>query len=144
MKVVINACFGGFGLSPKAIAHYLNLKGEQCFFYVQTSYSFREGKDLYERKILNEVKNGNINYTTTIDLGPSFEKWPKDDKGYFYDRDIERNDPLLVKTVEDLGKKEASGHCGSLTIVEVPDDAEWEISEYDGNEHVAEKHRTWA
>ena len=29
-------------------------------------------------------------------------------------------------------------------IVEVPDGGEWELDEYDGIEHVAEKHRTWS
>jgi len=31
-----------------------------------------------------------------------------------------------------------------LKIVEVPDDANWYIAEYDGLEHVAERHRTWS
>jgi len=30
-----------------------------------------------------------------------------------------------------------------LAIVEIPDDVEYTIEEYDGNEHVAEAHRTW-
>ena len=40
-------------------------------------------------------------------------------------------------------QKWRDGKCASLKVVEVPEDAEWEIDEYDGNEHVAEKHRTW-
>jgi hypothetical protein len=31
-----------------------------------------------------------------------------------------------------------------LKIVEVPADVEWVIDVYDGNEHVAEAHRTWS
>jgi hypothetical protein len=143
MKVVINSCFGGFSLSNQAIAHYLKLCGDNCFFYEQTAYSFREGSDLYEKKELSDIKSTFSVYTSTKDLGASFETWPRDNDGYFYDRDIQRNDPLLIKTIEDIGEKEASGRCASLTIVEIPDDADWEISEYDGNEHVAEKHRTW-
>jgi hypothetical protein len=27
--------------------------------------------------------------------------------------------------------------------VDIPDDVKWEIEEYDGNEWVAEVHRTW-
>jgi hypothetical protein len=30
-----------------------------------------------------------------------------------------------------------------LRIVEIPDDVNWYIAEYDGREHVAERHRTW-
>lgn len=33
MKLVVNKCHGGFGLSPIAIAEYLKLKGKECFFY---------------------------------------------------------------------------------------------------------------
>jgi hypothetical protein len=28
--------------------------------------------------------------------------------------------------------------------VDIPDDVNWYIEEYDGNEHVAERHRTWS
>jgi hypothetical protein len=30
-----------------------------------------------------------------------------------------------------------------LTIVDIPDDIEWQIEEYDGMEWVAEVHRIW-
>jgi hypothetical protein len=48
----------------------------------------------------------------------------------------------LIEVIEELGDA-ANGDCAELAIVEIPDDVEWEISEYDGREHVAEKHRTW-
>jgi hypothetical protein len=38
----------------------------------------------------------------------------------------------------------ANGACADLKIVEVPDEVDWYIEEYDGNEWVAEKHRTWS
>jgi hypothetical protein len=28
-------------------------------------------------------------------------------------------------------------------VVEIPDDVNWQVEEYDGMEHIAEKHRTW-
>lgn len=59
-----------------------------------------------------------------------------------YDWDIERNDPILIKIVETLGK-ESWGSLSQLRIVNIPDDVEWEIDEYDGLEWVSEKHRTW-
>lgn len=145
MKIVINICFGGFSLSPKAIAHYLKLMGDECFFYEQTAYSFREGRDLYEKKSLLELNNDlHSLHVSTIDLGASFEKYPRNSKGYFYHRDINRDDLLLIETVESIGCKESSGMCASLTVVEVPDGINWEIQEYDGNEHIAETHRTWS
>jgi hypothetical protein len=60
----------------------------------------------------------------------------------FYDREIVRNDPILVQVVKLLGDK-ANGDYAELQIVEIPDDVNWEIEEYDGREWVAEKHRTW-
>jgi len=36
-----------------------------------------------------------------------------------------------------------SGDHAQLYVVEVPDDVEWYIHDYDGIEHVAEKHRIW-
>jgi hypothetical protein len=38
----------------------------------------------------------------------------------------------------------ANGMYSKLKIVEIPGDVDWEIGEYDGNEWVAEKHRTWS
>ncbi len=57
-------------------------------------------------------------------------------------REIDRSNPQLVAIVEELGE-EANGMFAHLGIVEIPDDVEWQIEEYDGSEWVAEKHRTW-
>jgi len=102
VKVVINRCFGGFGLS-------------------------KEAQELYAQK-----KN--------LDPG----KWTKSYEGYSYldIYDITRDDPILVEIVETLGSK-ANGFASDLAVVEIPDNIEWHIHEYDGREHVAENHRTW-
>ena len=60
----------------------------------------------------------------------------------FYNRDIPRDDPALVRVVKEMGAV-ADGRCAALKIVDIPDDVEWQIEEYDGLEWVAEKHRTW-
>lgn len=91
-KIVINTCYGGFGVS-KEVADILGL----------------EWNDSY---------------------------------GAVSEHDIKRDDPLLVEAVERLGDK-AGYEYASLKVVEIPDDVEWQIEEYDGNEWVAEKHRTW-
>lgn len=64
------------------------------------------------------------------------------DTDEFYSRNIPRDDTALVQTVEELGVL-ANGSFAKLKIVDVPDDVEWEIEDYDGLEWVAEKHRTW-
>ena len=60
----------------------------------------------------------------------------------FESRDIKRSDSDLVAVIESLGEK-ANGFAASLRVVEIPEDVDWYIEEYDGNEWVAEKHRTW-
>ncbi len=113
MKIVINADFGGFGLSDEAMREY--------------------GK----RAGLNLVEDGPDKFGFT-----HFYKNSVSDDNFFWDYDIERNDPHLVSVVEDMGEK-AFGKFSSLKVVEIPDGVEWHISEYDGREHVAENHRTW-
>ncbi len=114
MKIVINSDFGGFGLSDEAFERYLELKGIE---FARVSRAFG-GADYYEAGHVEE------------------------DGHYLSVYDIERNDPDLIRVVEELGG-EANGNYSSLKIVEIPEDVEWEIDEYDGMEHVAEKHRTW-
>jgi hypothetical protein len=92
-KIVINACFGGFGLSEAALDEY------------------KSRKDITD---------------------PNF---------YYYD--IPRDCPVLVEMIEEQGTA-VNGGFADLKIVEVPDDVKWDIHEYDGNEHVAERHRTWS
>ena len=66
-----------------------------------------------------------------------------DDEKYFSMYNIARDDPILIQVVEELG--EASwGGAAELKVVEIPDDVEWEIEEYDGQEWVSEVHRTWS
>ncbi len=60
---------------------------------------------------------------------------------YYFD--IQRNDPILVSIVEQLGEL-ANGEYAHLKIVDIPEDISWFIHEYDGMEYVAESHRTWS
>lgn len=53
-----------------------------------------------------------------------------------------RNDPDLIKVIEELGE-EANGDLAEIKIIEIPDDVAWVINDYDGVEWVAEVHRTW-
>lgn len=55
---------------------------------------------------------------------------------------MKRDSAALVQCVEALGKN-ASGRCASLQVVEIPDDVDWDIEEYDGSETIVEKHRKW-
>jgi hypothetical protein len=63
-------------------------------------------------------------------------------KNITYSMVIQRDDPFLVTVVESL-KERANGKYTKLNIVEIPDNVDWTIEEYDGAEWIAEKHRTW-
>jgi hypothetical protein len=137
MKVVINTCFGGFGLSQRAVMRYAELKGIKLYrYYDQITL------EVYGPGRLDE--GGLVHYTTqpvkcdkhSVLIGDIPEGV------YFSERDIERNDPLLVQVVEELGP-DANGRCAKLSVIEIPDGINYEIDEYDGNEHIAERHRTW-
>jgi hypothetical protein len=63
----------------------------------------------------------------------------------YHDDENRRDDPKLVKVVEELGSEAASGDHACLVIVEIPDDVgnNWHISDYDGMETIHENHRSW-
>jgi len=120
-KVVINTEFGGFGLSDEAFALILQRKGIE-YETTPAKFTFRDDElDFYEKGHV-----GDENHLLWDHM--------------FYDN---RTDPDLVEVVEQLGQK-ANGMWAVLKIVEVPDDVEWDVTEYDGREWVAEKHRTWS
>ena len=141
MKVVINACFGGFGLSNPAMIEYAKRKYDIDLYFYKRIYGENDSKTYV--KIDPEVSKNGWYDMSTKDLGETFEG---DFTDYFYYEsfyeDESRACPILVDIVERMGK-EASGSCANLVIVEIPDDVEYVIEEYDGNEHIAEKHRTW-
>ncbi len=115
MKIIINKCYGGFGLSEEAVLLYGKKKGLNIIAV----------KDKIMKNLCHYYLNEKI------------------ESNYFSDRDIQRNDPVLIEVVEELGKK-ANGYCAELKIVEIPDDVEWIIEEYDGKEWIAEDHRRWS
>jgi hypothetical protein len=142
-KVVVNQCFGGFGLSFAAQRAYLERKGKTAFFYLEDRASASRPSDRdYVR--IEEPKDEPFGaHTCSVDLGErvSSERfWGEGEP--FSDRDIERDDPDLVAVVEEFGDL-ASGWAGKLAVVEIPDGVRWEVEEYDGLERVAEVHRTW-
>lgn len=56
--------------------------------------------------------------------------------------ELPREDPDLVYAVETLGER-SWGIAAKLKVVEVPDEVDWFIDDYDGIETVCECHRTW-
>lgn len=140
-KVVVNRRYGGFGLSIKAEKRYAQLAGFDLNYYKQTKYKHRDGKDLFSR--VDEPSDDEwLLFALKEDLGPSFDEFP-DDGVYWHDRDLDRDDPLLVQVVEELGES-ANGDHAKLEVIEIPDGVDWTIEEYDGREWIAEAHRRWS
>ena len=141
MKVVINNCYGGFSLSPEATIRLWQMGAPieatpVDKYYDKTDHDSPLG---FKRAIadwrdyLAGGKEHNNGFLTVFS---------PDESIVLNTRDIPRNDKNLIQVVEEMGEK-ANGACAQLSVVEIPDDVEWEISEYDGNEHIAGKHRTW-
>jgi hypothetical protein len=121
-KVVINKCYGGFGLSEKAVMLYAEYAG----FPLQKE-GFTDLLTLY--------------YKTDADITTLSDE--ERNTVHFSARDIDRDDPILVRVVEELGS-DAGDRFAELKIVEIPEDVKWTIEEYDGMEWVSEVHRTWS
>lgn len=150
MKVVINTCFGGFSLSPLAIQEIAKRKGKDCYFFKHDYNS-----NTYSPLTLEEAMEERWSvFAYTVPNPNDYRLNEKDEDGLYRSankrseeisldsRPENRSDPDLVAVVEALGKR-ANGSCADLAVVEIPDGVDYEIDEYDGNEHIAERHRTW-
>ena len=121
MKVAINVCFGGFSVS-REVVDKLRAKG-------------------FDIRVVGEYyRDGS---------GP-IKKWGDDESYHLGNDDFRiidedynkyRSHPALIKAIEE--SSEPSARFSEIRIVEIPDDADWEIDEYDGNETIREKSRSW-
>jgi len=93
MELIINRCYGGYSVSPKAMRLYAKRTG------LGRDYAILDFKKL-------------------------------------------RTDPELIAIVKEL-EEEADGSVANLKVVEIPDDVEYYIDDYDGMESVHEVHRIW-
>ena len=116
MKIVINRCFGGFSVSTAVVLRMRELGSE---FAIKKVVLVGEAYD--DGEVCKPFGDMDSNYLTGLD----------------------RNDPILVQAVEELGEA-ASGSLAKLKIVEVPDGTNYEIDEYDGMETVEESHNSWS
>ncbi len=139
-RVVINNCHGGFGLSNDAVLRYLELSSVPVWCEEQNSlipfkyWLVPPGPNRLSDPSSDEWADMTIQERQAHNQAYS--------KQVFYDREVPRDDPFLVRTVLELGKM-ANGRCAELKVVEIPEDVDWIIEEYDGLEWIAERHRTW-
>lgn len=140
MKVVINRCYGGFSLSKAAVLWLAKKK------FAPAMTEKKNGEDMLKKYGPERPKSGDTDYWDRR----TAQNWAEGDAdnlmSYSWHPDSDdtpRHHPLLVECAEKLGRK-AGGSCARLEVVEIPDDVDYEIGEYDGMEHIAERHRTWA
>ena len=122
MKVAINSCYGGFSLSDEAFEKLLTRMGIEFVKVEDMEYKSLGITHYYRKGMVDK------------------------DEGYLSHYDFTNNNRAsedLIAVIEELGEA-ANGRCADIKIVEVPDDVRWTIEEYDGNEWVAEVHRTWS
>lgn len=133
-KIVINTCEGDFALNRKGVEMYAKLKGFKIYSsklarkhdgkldtdnYVPCDDKrLGDGEGIYHR---TPLKNGKIDWGNRFNFS-----------------DIPRDDPDLIELVEKYGT-DISSVVARLEVVEIRDDAEWEIKESGGKEWLIEK-----
>lgn len=149
-KVVVNACYGGFSLSPEATL-WLWQRGAKGIEATHVDEYWPP-----ERRAEEDSKYWLLGYNHALAkwrkylAQPDREKRPPlfltvfspDEQYVLNSRDVERHDPLLVQCVEEMGEK-ANGACAELVVKEIPYGVDYVVEEYDGMEWIAERHRTW-
>lgn len=147
MKLVINRCYGGYGLSDAAYEKLIE-------WGVPVRKYDKQERDpetkLYKDQPLNDgevIFDRELTPQGECDLNDLYWKfkgkstlqsrywdcWTKENRAH----------PMIVRLIEEMGEQ-ANGGCADLKVVEIPDGVDWEIDEYDGIEHIAEKHRSWS
>ena len=124
MKIIINRCIGGYGLSREAILSYAEKVGIQLYYLDL----HKLGVLCFYTKPIEELQGLQVHEMNSL---------------HIHEYAISRTDTLLVDVVETLGGR-ANGQYAQLKIVEVPDDVQWHIVCMDnGIESVHENHRVW-
>ena len=136
-KIVINTCYGGFGLSPKAIAFIFKQRNPDIkLWYYKKTFDNRSLR--YTYNIVEDAESAS--YVSLKYLGDTIEDVGvnqikiNDNFVFSHQINLQRHDPLLVKTVETLGE-EADGAFSELKVVDVDTDR-YIIKDYDGLERV--------
>jgi hypothetical protein len=116
MKVVINKCWGGFGLSEEAVLW------------------IRKNKPCSHKEVLpgETYSDGSV-------ADADHYSWRKDSN---YEHGDHRDCPSLVAVVETLGERSWGSHA-ELKVIKIPNGIKWKVDDYDGMESIEEVHRSW-
>ena len=134
MKVILNKCFGGFDVSDAAYELYAKKKGIALYWYVQNENGCYFSRDDKSGRVLK--------YCFTEDFGDNPKRDDIDWDKMLYLNSEKREDKVLIEVVEELGDV-ASGSFGELVVVEIPDDMNYVIDDYDGIETLHARVEVW-
>jgi hypothetical protein len=173
MRVVINKCFGGWGLSSLAMVWLVENHPESKYLHKSPLLDWGDDGKTPKLTGIEGTQWSTVDMFEQIITQDGETAWTEDFRWRYSDTDIDadanggRYAPELLACIEALGHqaardagdeieaallpeditaaglKAASGRHAQLVIVEIPDDIEWEIDEYDGVESIHEKHRSW-
>lgn len=141
MKVVINKCWGGFGLSPEALLWLYENGCKDIAIEVSEYYGLDKWPEKESQK--NEDIESFEKYLANPEKSSLYVTVFTPDRKYvLIYRKLERTNPLLIRCIELMGDK-SFGRFAKLKVVEIPDGVEFEIDEYDGMETIHEVRRSW-
>ena len=113
VKVAINNCWGGFGVSQAVYRFLIDKK----------NWQISKETDNPKEKIIYWDERNHEYFCS------------------FYD--LDRANPDLIEAIETIGLKESNDRYSEIQIFEIPNNTKWYISNYDGMETIHEVHQTW-
>ena len=151
MKIAINTYYGCFRLSAEAEVMFYKRKYKNLYFY-KNQYDLQNnliGMKMVTESEYLEKANSCFDYNITYRYLGQF--MPFEHEGfceYFVNNGLyrgggKRAEGDLIEGIKTFGEEKASGRFSKIKIIEIPNDVDYEIEEYDGNEWISEKHRTW-
>lgn len=135
-KVILNKSYGGFGISRMGYELYAKKKNLDLYMY-ETEF---KGEHCFYKKTDNDAL---FTQYFTKDFGDNVDISEEDYKNYnlYLDKGY-REDPILIEVIEEL-KEKANSNFSDLKIVEIPDDLDYVIDDYDGLETLHQRVQEW-
>ena len=138
MQIVINKCYGGFGISKDAM-YQLIIRGSEAIQTSSIDEWAEDDREYFIRELTEDIDGSYYHRphsSTLVDL--------ENEVVYYLDRDDPgvRTDRILLEIIKESAEACNTTHS-DLKVVTIPDDVEWEIEEHAGIEWVSEVHRTW-